>query len=65
MSRAADKALACYAALQSLAPRKARGEEGDFEDVFAWIRTEWEILKSVAGAGVAALGASRPAGKGD
>jgi 1,2-diacylglycerol 3-alpha-glucosyltransferase len=57
MPRSADKALACYEALK---PGKA-GESG--EDVSAWeevmtaIRTEWDILKSVAGAGDAALGA--------
>ncbi len=57
MPRSADKALACYEALK---PGKA-AESG--EDVSAWeevmtaIMTEWNILKSVAGAGDAALGA--------
>jgi glycosyltransferase involved in cell wall biosynthesis len=57
MPHSADKALACFEAHK---PGKAT-ESG--EDVSAWeevmtaIRTEWDILKSVAGAGDAAFGA--------
>ncbi|MHB1437844.1 MAG: glycosyltransferase, partial [Thiobacillus sp.] len=57
MPRSADKALACYEALK---PGKAGGSGEDvsaWEEVMTAIRTEWDILKSVAGAGDAAFGA--------
>lgn len=58
MPRSADKALACYAAIKSSPHTGASEDESGWEDVFTWIKTEWDILKSVAGAGDAALGAS-------
>lgn len=57
MPRSADKALVCYEALK---PGKAGGSGEDvsaWEEVMTAIRTEWEILKSVAGASDAAIGA--------
>lgn len=56
MPRSADKALACYAAIRSSAYTGASEEERSWEDVLTWIKTEWEIIKSVAGAGDAAMG---------
>jgi len=55
MPRSADKALACYEALK---PRTVESGEDDsaWEEVMTAISTEWDILKSVAGAGDAALG---------
>lgn len=56
MPRSADKALACYEALK---PRTVESGEDDsaWEEVMTAISTEWDILKSVASAGDAALGA--------
>ncbi len=53
-----DKALACYA---SIKPNPSAGagtstDERDWEDVITWITTEWDILRSVAEAGDAAIG---------
>lgn len=57
MPRSADKALACYQALKP-GPAAESGEDvGGWEEVMTAIKTEWDILKSVAGAGDAALGA--------
>ena len=58
MPRSADKALACYEALRSGSAAESRKDESAWEVVMNAIRTEWDILKSVAGAGDAALGAS-------
>ncbi len=56
MPRSADKALACYASLKPKSTT-ASGENGTgWEDVITWIKTEWDILKSVAGASDAAMG---------
>jgi glycosyltransferase involved in cell wall biosynthesis len=56
MPRSADKALACYAALESGSAVVAnRGEHG-WEDVMPFVKTEWEILKTLARASDAALG---------
>jgi glycosyltransferase involved in cell wall biosynthesis len=55
MPRSADKALECYA---SITPKPSVGsscDERDWDDVITWIKTEWDILKSVAGAGDAAM----------
>lgn len=55
MPRSADKALAAYAALK---PKPTAGDSEDvrdWEDVIAWVMTEWDILKSLAGAGEAAM----------
>jgi glycosyltransferase involved in cell wall biosynthesis len=57
MPRSADKALACYESLTGTAAQSGKDETG-WEEVMTAIRTEWDILKSVAGAGDAALGAS-------
>ena len=56
MPRSADKAEACYAALKSPKHIDASEDERNWEDVLTWIKTEWTILKSVAGAGDAAMG---------
>ena len=57
MARSADKALACYDALKSATTAESGGDESAWEEVMTAIKTEWDILKSVAGAGDAALGA--------
>ena len=57
MPRSADKALACYEALKSGTAAESGKDESAWEEVMTAIRTEWDILKSVAGAGDAALGA--------
>ena len=56
MPHSADKALACYAAIKTVLHSGASKDERDWEDVFTWIMTEWEILKSVAEAGDTAIG---------
>lgn len=56
MPRSADKALACYAALTPRSAAEARDDDKGWEDIVAALRTEWDILKSVARAGDAALG---------
>ena len=45
MARTADKALAAYASIKSKTPAGASKDERDWEDVFSWIETEWDILK--------------------
>ncbi|HET9462824.1 MAG TPA: glycosyltransferase [Thiobacillus sp.] len=57
MARSADKALACYDALKSATTAESGEDESAWEEVMTAIKTEWDILKSVAGAGDAALGA--------
>lgn len=56
MPRMAERALACYEALCSGATAPTAKDESGWEEVMNAIRTEWNILKSVAGAGDAALG---------
>jgi 1,2-diacylglycerol 3-alpha-glucosyltransferase len=56
MPRSADKALACYEALKPRAVAESSGDDSGWEELMTAIRTEWDILKSVAGAGDAALG---------
>ena len=56
--RTADKALACYEALVSGSSADAGSDELRWEDVKTFMKTEWEILKSVARASDAALGTS-------
>ncbi len=56
MSHSADKALACYAAVKEKFPAGASEDDRDWEDAFNWVKTEWAILRSVAGAGDVALG---------
>jgi 1,2-diacylglycerol 3-alpha-glucosyltransferase len=58
-ARCADRALACYEALISRAGVASNDDDLNWEDVFTWIKTEWTILKSVAEAGDAAIGAGR------
>jgi 1,2-diacylglycerol 3-alpha-glucosyltransferase len=58
MPRSADKALACYEALKPRSAAASEQDESAWKDVMNAIKTEWDILKSVAGAGDAALGAS-------
>ena len=55
MPRSADKALECYASITSKPGVDTSSDESDWDDVITWIKTEWDILKSVAGAGDAAL----------
>jgi len=63
ISRTADKALAAYASIESSPPAGASEDERDWEDVFSWVETEWEILKGFAGACGAAMSASLSSGK--
>ncbi len=55
MPRSADKALACYEALKPRAVAESGGDDSGWEELMSAIRTEWDILKSVVGAGDAAL----------
>ena len=55
MDRSAERALACYAALLEHRPEHAPEDEGAWAELMKAIATEWDILKSVAGAGDAAL----------
>ncbi len=65
MPGSADKAEACFKALKSPKHTDAREDERNWEDVLTWIKTEWRILKSVAGAGDAAMGTRLFSGKED
>lgn len=58
MPRCADKALACYEALKPRAAAESERDDSAWQEVVNAIQTEWNILKSVAGAGDAALGAA-------
>jgi len=58
MPNSADKALACYEALTSRSTADADRDELGWEEVMNFIKTEWDILKSVAGASDAAVGTS-------
>lgn len=55
MPRTADKALACYESLKPKSTADSGDKERGWEDVVILIKTEWDIIKSVAGAGDAAL----------
>ena len=57
MPRSADKALACYAALNPGTAAESGADVSAWEEVMTATKTEWDILKSVASAGDAALGA--------
>jgi 1,2-diacylglycerol 3-alpha-glucosyltransferase len=63
MPHTADKALACYEEAIARMPDRFGRDEGDWENVVAWIWAEWEILKSVAGAGDAAIGGNSSSDK--
>ena len=58
ISCTADSALAAYASVKARPPIGASEDERDWEDVFSWVETEWEILKGFAGACGAAMSAS-------
>ena len=58
MPRSADKALACYESLKGKSTTNSSADERDWEDVITLIKTQWNIIKGVAKAGDAALGAS-------
>ncbi|OGV81115.1 MAG: glycosyl transferase family 1 [Lentisphaerae bacterium RIFOXYA12_64_32] len=58
ISRTTDKALAGYASIKARPPAGASEDARDWEDVFSWVETEWEILKGFAGACGAAMSAS-------
>jgi glycosyltransferase involved in cell wall biosynthesis len=55
--RSADKALASYAALESGSTVDADSGEHSWEDVMTFIKTEWDILKTMARASDSALSA--------
>ncbi len=58
MPIAAERALACFESLR--ANVSGQGRESDWELTLAWIKAEWKILKSLLGAGEAAMiGAGR------
>ncbi|KVW93512.1 glycosyltransferase [Thiobacillus denitrificans] len=57
MPRSADKALACYESLKPGTATESGADVSAWEEAMTAIKTEWDILKSVAGAGDAALGA--------
>jgi glycosyltransferase involved in cell wall biosynthesis len=54
MPRSAETALNCYAALTEQSPDK-KDDENNLNEVLAYIKTEWDILKSYARAGDAAI----------
>lgn len=56
MPRSADQALACYASIKRKLSADTSTEESDWNDTITWIKTEWDILKSVASASDAAIG---------
>ena len=58
MPRSADKALACFETLKPVAAAESGTDVSAWEGVLTAIKTEWDILKSVAGAGDAALSAN-------
>lgn len=55
MSRSAARALLCFRSVIDSMPASTKTER-DWEDVLAWIKAEWDILSSVAGAGSSAVG---------
>ena len=56
MPNSADKALACYEALKSRSITDVDRDELGWEEVMNYIKTEWDVLKSVAVASEAAMG---------
>jgi len=64
MPVSADKALACFAALQPGTGAESGADMSAWEEVTTAIKTEWDILKSVAVAGDAALGVGLLSDKG-
>lgn len=55
MSNSAEKALACYETLKSMSIADVERDELGWEEVKKFIKTEWDVLKSVAGASEAAM----------
>ncbi|MFO7766721.1 MAG: glycosyltransferase [Pelovirga sp.] len=55
MSRSADKALDCYATITGNPQHATDADEGALDEVLSFIKTEWDILKTYAGAGDAAI----------
>jgi 1,2-diacylglycerol 3-alpha-glucosyltransferase len=56
MDRSAEQALACYTRLLEHQQEQEPPDEGAWAEFMTAIATEWDILKSMAGAGDAALG---------
>ncbi|MEX2482796.1 MAG: glycosyltransferase [Gammaproteobacteria bacterium] len=63
MTRSADKALDCFAALQSGSPAAATQDESAWEELLKAIKAEWNLLQNIAGASDAALNGRSPAGE--
>lgn len=57
MASSAEKALQCFNTLLEEQPVAGRAER-DWEDVLEWVKAEWDILRSVAVAGTAAVGST-------
>lgn len=55
MQRSVDKALRCFSAIQPKTAAQSTEHEHRWEEVIRAIKTEWDILKSVAGAGEALI----------
>lgn len=58
MPRSADKALDCYAALIDQPQQETEADEGALDEILSFVKTEWNILKTYAGAGDAAIDSS-------
>jgi glycosyltransferase involved in cell wall biosynthesis len=56
LPNSADKALACYEDLKSRSIAATDRDESGWEEVMNFIKTEWDILKSMAEASDAAMG---------
>jgi 1,2-diacylglycerol 3-alpha-glucosyltransferase len=54
MSRSASRSLLCYRTLLENMP-ESQAANRDGEDILAWVKAEWDILRSVAGAGTSAV----------
>jgi glycosyltransferase involved in cell wall biosynthesis len=63
MPRSAEKALASFEALRIRSSTELGRDGNGWEEILTFLKTEWDILKSVAMAGDAALGTSLPADK--
>jgi len=64
MSRSTTTALACYEALRARALTDHTAEDEQWEHVMHLIEAEWDILKGLTGAAVAALGGSEAQDRG-
>lgn len=64
MDRSAERALDCYASLLGQRPERGPGDEGGWAELMQAIATEWDIIRSVAGAGEAAIGGGQNARSG-